>query len=142
MELKIDLISKRRKTLFLVFGTGLFLIASARIVLYIFGDNVAKPFDWIYFGIFALNGLFFVYQGLEETYLLINSEMIVLKNVLFEKKLCVAWNEVKAINYRMNRIEFVKTDDTMATLYFDTFNYTSVQKIRETIVEIAKEKNL
>ena len=141
MKLKIDLISQKKKTLFLVFGTGLFLIASARIVIYFFGNEAAKPFDWIYFGIFALQGLFFVYQGLEEAYLLINSELILLKNTLFEKKLFVAWNEVKSVNYRINRIEFVKTDDTIMTLYFETFNYASVQKIKETIAVLAKEKN-
>ena len=139
MELKIDFVNKKKKILFLVLG--LLLVGSKIFIDFYWNKNI-NSLDWISLGGLISVGLFSIYMGLEKSYILINTEQIFLKKPIFEKNLFVTWNEIKSINPKITRIEIQKTDDTILKLYFDWFSYESVKKIKKTILDIAKEKNI
>jgi hypothetical protein len=141
MELKIDSIRKKKKIFYLTLGIVYLLLTGARIIVDYFGYNTL---DWIHFSLFAFFGIFFLYLGLAKTYILIDSECISQKTPIFEKSHFVTWDEIKSINYNLylDGFEIRKVDNTIFTLYFDDFNSTSVNKIKETIISNAKEKDI
>ena len=148
MELYIDLLRERRKKSFfrIIFGIFICLFGSTRF----FVTETMTPFDWIYFGGFTLIGIVHLIEGLGypiksffgEAYLLINSELIVLKASVWNKKQFVKWNDVKSINYKLNKFEFEKTDGSIMHFDLFEFNYRLIIEVKQTINSIAKEKNI
>jgi len=148
MELNIDLLKgKREKSLFrVVFGILFCLCGSSRI----FVTEVMKPFDWIYFGVFILGGISHLIEGLGysiesffgKAYILINSELISIKAGIFSKQQSVNWNEIESIDYKLNRFEVKKTDNTSMIINLSMLDYVSINEIKKTIDCIAKGKNI
>jgi len=150
MELKIDLLEKKKKNLWLI-GFGILAFSFA----IFFGIVEKKPLDWfiwVYFGFFVLHGVNYFIRGLGysierflgKAYILINSEIISLKSSIYEKKQFVNWNEIKSINYNPISTEFKieKTDGTTQVINISNFDYALLLEIKKTVSCIAKEKNI
>ena len=140
---------KRKKSVFrIILGVCCILLAVSWIIIRVFGDEIIKPFDWSFFGIFALNGVFHLMEGLgypieglfRNNHILINSELI----SICDKKHFINWNEIKSIDYNINfqKLEIIKTDNTIQILNLTKFDYTLLNEIKKTIGCIAKEKNI
>ena len=136
MELKIDLLGKGRRIVFLVAGTYFFLVFTRFVFLW---DGAI---DWTLACGYAIIGAGFVYMGFTKTYVLINSELIFIKKEFFVKNLHVKWSEIKRVNYKSDRIELIKTDNTNSTIFLDLLSYSSVKQIKKIIFGIAKEKEI
>ena len=91
MELKIDLLENPKKSFFrIVLGVLFIVLSCVWIMIRITHKEVISLFDWFYFGIFAINGIFHTAEGLGfffgKAYILINPELISLKAGVFDKK--------------------------------------------------------
>ena len=151
MELKINLLEKKKKSLFrVILGIGCVLIVSSWILFIFIERGIIRPFDWFYFGIFMLNGVIHFVEGLGysleslfgKAYILINSEIISLKSSAFDKEQSVNWNEIKSIYYKIDRFNIKKTDDTTIFINISKFDYKLMRQIKETVDCIAKAKNI
>ena len=152
MELNVDLLKKDEKSFFRV-GVGiLFIIISCmQIITRITHEEVIRPFDWFYSGIFALGGIAHIVEGLGlfsfdrifgKAYILINSELILLKPSVFNKEQSVYWNNIKSIDYKPNKLKIETIDDTNVIINLSLVSFLLKQEIRRTIDCIAKEKNI
>ena len=154
MEINIDpLEEKRKKSVFrIIFGICCGLLAVSWIIVRFFENEIIKPSDWFLFGVFALNCVFHLIEGLGypfeslfgKTYILINSELIKIKASVCDKEQFINWNEIKSINYKINlqKLEIIKTDDTIQILNLTKLDYKLLIELKKTIGRIAKEKNI
>jgi len=151
MDLKIDLLKKPKKSHFRIFlGVLMFLFAIGWIFIIVNENRDITPFDWIYSGIFSLNGVLHLTEGLGysfesffgKAYVLVNSEGFLLKVSVFGKKQYVNWGEIKSVDYKLNKFEIKKTDNTTVTLNLSKFDYVSINEIKKAINDIVKEKNI
>jgi len=149
MDLKIDLLKKQKKSLFrVIFGILMFSLAIIRVIK----NRDLMPFDWIYFGIFSLNGVFHFIEGVGysfesffgKAYILINLECISLKTSVFKKEQCINWDEIKSIDYNRisEKLRIEKTDNANVIVDFYKFGYSFNDEIKGIIDHIAKEKNI
>ena len=112
--------------------------------------EVIRPFDWLYSGLFALNGIVHVAEGLGfsidslfgKAYILINPECINLKAGVFDKEQFAYWDNIKSIDYKFNKFKIVKTDNTNMIINLSKFSYFLNNEIKEVVSCIAKEKNI
>ena len=152
MELKIDLLKRkvvnnsRHRVFFGMYSLG--MVSGWIITKIIIGKEIIKPFDWIYFGVFALIGIVvLVTEGLaryfRKAYILINSEIISLRADVFEKEQFINWNEIKSIDYMVAaKFKIKKTDDTTMIIDLSKFDYALLQEIKKVVDCIAKEKDI
>jgi hypothetical protein len=146
MELKIDLLNREKKSLLRVVF-GIFFITGAFLWI-IFRKEIIKPYDWAFFGIFVLNGVFHLIEGLGyaaesvfgKSFIVINSELISLKSGVFDKKQSIEWVEIKSVYCKWNTYVFTKTDETTKTIRTSSFNYPLTKEIEKAINSIANEK--
>ena len=153
MELKIDLLEKRRKSnLRIAFGILCILLAGIWVILGIIKkeDTELLFLRTLNGFLYVLWGMFFLIEGFGyplgrffgKAYILINSESISLKTSIYGKKQFVNWNEIKSMEYKLNKFKIQKTDDTTVFISLADFEYLLKQEIKKTINCIAKEKNI
>ena len=152
MELKIDLLErKRKKSLFrVILGILMFLLAIGWIIIRVIENRSTTPFDWVYSGLFMLNGVLHFVEGLGyssesffgKAYILINSELISLKASIYNKNQIVNWSDIKTIDYKLNKYEIKKTDNTNMIINLSKFDYILKDEIIKVINDITKEKNI
>ena len=151
MELKIDLYDKYRKKsiLRMAFGIFFFLIAIAGFIVISYKGTL-KLFMWFSYGIFAINGIVQFLEGFGyqfeslfgKAYIWINDDFISLKSSAFNQAQLINWGEIQCIEYKLNKFVIQKTDDTIQVIDLSKFEYVLNMKIKETIIDIAKEKNM
>ena len=151
MDLKIDLLKKPKKSLFrVILGILMFMLAISWIIIRVVENRNITPFDWIYSGVFSLNGIFHFVEGLGysfesffgKAYILINLKCISLKASVFDKEQSINWDEIKSIDYRLSKFEIEKKDNTNMILNLSKFDYISINEIKKAINDIAKEKSI
>ena len=135
MEVKVNIIGKKRKVFFLVIGV-VFLVYAVVEFFIIRSTPIGALFP-------ILMGIYWLHLGLAKVHLLINSEFILQKGRDFsEKKKFVLWKDIKSINPKIDELGIIKTDGTIVRLFYDMFEYSSVREIKKTIFALAKEKNV
>ena len=149
MELKIDLREKQGKSLFRVILGVLFIIISvAWIINRVIQNLDINLFDWFYSIIFALNGIIHIVGGFGssfedlfgETYVLVNEELISLKLNMFFPGQSIYWKDIKSIEYKINRYQINKVDNTNITLDLSSLSYAYKQQVKESIDAVIEEK--
>lgn len=151
MELKKDLLKKNKKSLFRIILGILFLVISILWITNRIIDNLTiRPFDWLYTAILVLNGLVYTIDGfgfsiarlLGKAFIFIDNEQISIKRGITDKEQKVYWKSVKAIDYKLNKFRVQNIDNTSMTLDLSKFDFVLKNEIKETIISIAKEKNI
>jgi len=152
MELKIDLLEKKRKkSLFrIILGIAFVIIASLWVIIRLVEEKTITPFDWFYSGILLFNGVINFVEGLGysferffgKAYILINSEAISVKASIYDKNQSINWSDIKTIDYKLNKYEVKKTDHTSMIINLSNFDYLSINEIKKAISHYAKEKNI
>jgi len=147
MEMNINLLKEKGKSSFrVILGISSVLIASVWIFIRIIGMEIIKPVDWIFFGFFALNGVFHFIEGLGyffgKAYILINPESISIKASALDANQSVIWSEIEVIDYTPNILIITKTDNTTLRINLFRFNYVLINEIKKTVCYIANEKNV
>ena len=151
MELKIDLLEKKKRswgrTGFGVFGV---LFAIVFMIIHFNERGIIRSSDWMYSGFLILTSVPHIIAGLGYTfeyffgkaYILIDSEIISLKTGAFAKEQSVNWNEIKSMDYKISKFTIKKTDDTTMIIDISELEYMLIQKIKETMDCVTKEKNI
>lgn len=151
MELKKDLLKKEKKSVFrIILGILFFAISLYWITDRIVANLIIRPFDWLYTGIFALNGVVHTIEGFGfsiarlfgNAFVRIDNERISIKLRIFDKEQNVYWDSIKAIDYKLNKYQIQNLDNTSLTLDLSKLDYALKNDIKTIIDSIAKDKNL
>ena len=151
MEIKKNLLRNEKKS-YLRFALGLifFIISILWIIVKIKNRQEITLFDWLYFGIFTLNGIshsiagfgFRIEELFGKAFIQINEEKISLKTKVLGKEQSVLWSEIQKINYNLNKLHIHKTDNTTLTFNLSEIDYAFKNEIKEFIKRIATEKQI
>jgi hypothetical protein len=155
MELKVNLLEKKEKSLFRII-LGIFgIVIVILYFIFLVKKSVIDPSFWVYLitiVCFAITGAYNLIEGLGyrlesfsgKAYILINSEIISLKAKVFKKEQFINWNEIKSIDYNKFATEFKikKNDDTTMIIDISEFDFILIGEIKKVIDCIAKEKNI
>ncbi len=151
MELKKDLLKKEKKSIFrIILGILFFVISILWITDRIIDNLTIRPFDWLYTGIFALNGVVHTIEGFGfsiarlfgKAFIMIDNERISIKRGITEKEQKIYWKSIKTIDYKLNKFRVQNMDNTSMTLDLSKFDYSLKNEIRGIIDCIAKDKNI
>jgi len=151
MEFKLDLLLQEKKSVFrIVIGILIILVSVAWVISRFIEYQDISVFDWIFGGIFALNGIVHILGGfgvsflrvLGESYILINNDKIALKSSVLAKERSISWHETKSIEYKSNRFKITKTDNTTLKLDFSKLGFAILKEVKEVIGSLAKEKGV
>lgn len=151
MEFKKNLLKKDKKSVFrIILGILFFVFSIIWITDRIMDNLTIRAFDWLYTGVFALNGLVHTLEGFGfsiarlfgRAFVLINNDRISIKTGIFDKEQNIYWNSIKTINYKINKYQFQNIDNTKMILDLSKLNDALKNEIREIVDCIAKDKNI
>lgn len=151
MELKIDLFIKEEKSAFrVVVGVLFILVSIAWIISRNLKNQYVDAFDWSYCGILFLNGIAHILGGLGlpiirlfgESYIRIDEQKLSVKTSILSRDRSILWDDIKRIDYKLNRFKVIKTNDTTLTLDFSKIEYAILKDAKEIITTIAKTKKV
>lgn len=151
MEFKRDLLRIEKKSYFrVVIGIFLLLFSVAWIFDRIIENQTIRVFDWLYTGIFALNGIIHSFEGLGfsvaklfgKAFILINNDVISIKLGVMKKEQTVYWNDIKSIDYKLNKFIVQNIDNSNLTIDVSKIDYALKNEIKDIIAQITKDKNL
>lgn len=151
MEIKKNLLRNEKKSYYrFALGIIFFIISILWIIVKIKNKQEITLFDWLYFGIFTLNGIshsiagfgFRIEELFGKAFIQINEEKISLKTKVLGKEQSVLWTEIQKINYNLNKLYIHKTDNTTLTFNLSEIDYAFKNEIKEFIKSIATEKQI
>lgn len=151
MVLKHDLLLIERKSLFrIILGIIFLMLSLAWLVIKETNEQIVRPFDWLFLGVFLINGIVHLIEGsgyslsrlFGKAFILIDIERIVIKTGVFAKAQNISWQDIKSITHKPVRCQIVRNDGTLITLNLSKLNYSLVKDIKSTINDIANEKGL
>lgn len=151
MELKRDLLVIQKKSVFrIIMGILFFIISITWIVDLVISGKNNRPFDWIFFLIFVLNGLVHSIEGFGfsftrlfgKAFILIDNERIAIKTGVLTREQSISWMDIKSISYKPIRFKVTRQDDTLLAFNLSKLDYSLVKDIKNSINEIANEKGL
>lgn len=96
---------------------------------------------WIVAGILILLGTFIDKRVTDKYYLNIDDEMISAK-LAFTQKIKIAWEDIKSLNLKPIKVEFILTNGKKQDLSLSQLSYNDVKLIKKKISEFAKYKNV
>jgi hypothetical protein len=150
-ELSINLVviparSKTRKAV----GIITILIAISWLTANIIYKGTLSLFDIVYSLFFSIYGIFFTLDGagisakswFGESYIRINTEGLYIKKSVFKKEWVLLWNDIEQVEITVIKIKFTLSDKTHKELDYDNLEFEHIQKIKQTINSLAKEKNI
>jgi len=149
MELKRGLLKISKKSLFrIILGIGFPIIAISWIVAINVEYDDIRPFDWLYFGLFVFSGIIHIFEGFGysfsklfgNAFIMIDQNIIRIKNGVLEKEQHILWNEIASIDYKPTNFQITKKDKTTIALKLSNLDYSLIQEIKEIIRHIGKEK--
>lgn len=147
MELKKDLLKKDKKSIFrIILGVLQFTCV---IVWLTDTDNhliLRRPFNWIFLGCLVLSGILYIIDGfgfaIGKAFIFIDKEIISIKIGVFDKKQSIVWNDIKSINYKINNVEIIRSDNSSMTFNIKSLGYSLIKNIKQVISGIASEKGI
>ncbi len=145
MTVKIDLYRKheksRAKVAFGIISEVLGLI-SLYYVIKGNGERIIIPFWLMYLGfLFIAEGLGRdIFSIFGEPYVLVDDEKIETKFTSIEKPSRVSWENVSSVKFGVTKIEIKRKDGKTFVIPYGQLSYENVQKIKDAIRVLAKEK--
>ena len=133
-----------RRKLQLILGI-IFIALSISWILIKMNDEIIV-FDWIYSAIFFLNGVnaimqyygYIIEEFFGKRFIRITDEKIQYKPKTFKPETTILWENITSIQFKVNKIEFKCNDGKTLNLQYSSMEYSSVQKLKDAISEIAK----
>jgi hypothetical protein len=151
MELKIDLLPKKRRSNFtLVMG----LISIALPVIYFITNKLSDeelsgsflPI-MVYLGLNGINGIvgglgYSIEKLFGTAYVHIDEEQIVVKSKLMTKGQSFLWDNIKSLEYKTNWYKIIDKNDLHSKLLLSDLEFKVLVETREAIHSIAAEKGI
>lgn len=149
MEYKRDLLKNNDKSIFrLIFGIAFLVISIFWIVTRFYENDLIRPFDWFYSGVFALNGVAHIFVGFGssierffgKSFVHIDNDTINMKFGAFEKAQKVYWQDIISIDYVPHRFTFQMKDSSTKIFSLTKLDNSCISNIKEMISKIATTK--
>lgn len=113
-------------------------------------NNEIIVFDWIYSGVFFLNGIvsimqyygFIIEEFFGKRFIRITNKKIQYKPRTLKSEIVILWEDIHAIQFKVNHVKIEYNDGKTFKLQYNSMDYRSVQQLKETIREIAKSYNI
>jgi len=151
MELNINLLEIHKRSWWRIL-LALAFIAISLIWLFakIGNDQTISTFDWIYFSVMLLNGVFHFIWGMGysltkyfgKAYIFVNSEQIAIKPTISSKIQRISWNEVQSVLYKTNGFRIIKSNGSVFNLTLEELDYSHITRIKEVVKQIAESRKL
>lgn len=151
MELTKNLLRKEKRSYYSFFvGILFFVISFLWIIVKIREGQKITIFDWVYSGLFSLNGIvqslgsfgFQIEELFGKAFIIINDERISIKTEVFDKEQTILWADIKKISYNINKFQIIKMDGKTLTLDVSKINYALKNEVRELVENISNEKHI
>ncbi|PKQ63982.1 hypothetical protein BZG02_08190 [Labilibaculum filiforme] len=151
MKLYIDLVKRNEKNPLWVFIGLMFLVASMLwITPKLLNSELIGIFDWFYFSFFALNGVVHTIGGLGypvegligKAFIEVDNNSIKFKFGVLKKEEAVNWENIQTIDFKTYQFLICRKDNTYLTFPLFKLEYAMVQKIKNTITELATKKEI
>jgi hypothetical protein len=151
MELKRDLLVVQKKSVFrIIMGILFFVISIVWVIDLVINSKTSRPFDWLFFGVFVMNGLIHSIEGFGfslarlfgKAFILIDTDRIAIKTGVLAKEQSVYWKDIKSLSYKPIRFKIVRNDNTSMTFNLSKLDYLLIKDMKISINEIANEKGL
>jgi len=140
---------RESKKIQLVFGFIFIILSILWILQKKHFNSQIFAFDWLYSGIFLMNGVIILRYNIgihiEEIfgkrYIKITPEEIDYKPKTFKRATKTKWVELKTINFKVNSIELESINSKNLRIKYTNLEYASVQQLKETILQCAQNNN-
>ena len=151
MELKRDLFVIQKKSVFrIILGIIFLMLSLAWLVNRETNDQIIRPFDWLFLGVFVMNGVVHSIEGLGfslarlfgKAFILIDHERIVIKTGVFAKEQNVSWQVIKSIAHKPVRCQIARNNGSSVILNLSKLDYSLIKEIKSSINNIAIGKGL
>ncbi len=150
MEIHQDLLRIEKSNFRIILGVLSLILAITFFMIEMIDNGSMSTFYFIYFLFFFLNGIVNIIEGkgissskfFGKAYILINKEKVLIKKSILNKEKSVYWNEIESIRLASNNFVFETFNKELLTIKLSEFNYSLIQKIKETVGNIAKENNI
>lgn len=146
-----DLLTKRKSKFALVLGIIFLVVSVSSIPIKLAEKNTLSTFDWIYFIVFFLNGIYWIIAlglGLQverifgKAYIRIDNEKIVFKTGVIEKLHEISWNEINSIEYNSSCFIIKRKNRSDYKIRVSNLEYSTIQEIKALVDEISQSKNI
>lgn len=146
-----DLLTKRKSKFALVLGIIFLVVSVSSIPIKLAEKNTLSTFDWIYFIVFFLNGIYWIIAlglGLQvegifgKAYIRIDNEKIVFKTGVIEKLHEISWNEINSIEYNSSCFIIKRKNRSDYKIRVSNLESSTIQEIKALVDEISQSKNI
>lgn len=146
----MNLLGKEKRSIYKIIIGLLFMVLPTIWITDRFTDNLTiRPFDWLYAGIFALNGVFHITSGFGisiiglfgKAFIVINNNQISIKPDILSKEQRINWDDIKTIDYKLNKYIIQRADNTSFILDLSKIDYNLKADVKNIINSIAEERN-
>lgn len=151
MEIKIDLLRNNKKSLLrLLLGISFAVISILMILPKLIENELIRPFDWIFSGVFAFNGMIYIFWGLGtsverffgKAFVHIDKVMISFKQSIFAKEQKIGWEEIRSIEYNLSKFSFIKFDDSIYYFAISKLDDSDLIGLLNIISKLSASKNI
>lgn len=144
MEIKIDLLAKRKSIIRIIFGL---LVLVYVVFLALRAGEVSDYFGLVIFGLIAWINLIEGYGYLPQkvfgkAFIEINYNVIVVKTRVGRKAISICWDKITSINFRYTELLIEKKDSSELSIDTKDLSYEIQNEIKEAIIKIASEKEI
>jgi len=102
-------------------------------------EHFNPPLDWLFGVVLVLNGIFLTVGGFGyslaklfgKAFVIIYKERISIKANIFVKEQKVLWDDIKSIDYNLNRCHIVKTNDNKQIIDLSKFDHSLLKTLRK-----------
>jgi hypothetical protein len=150
MRYKRDLLKNNDKSIFsVVLGFIFILLSVVWIITRLAENELIRPFDWLFFVIFTLNGLTHIFAGFGisierffgKAFVQIDSNSIDIKLSIFKKEQNLYWQDIQSIDYVPHKFTFQMTNGTKV-FSFTNFGNSCISEIKNIISKNADSNKI
>jgi hypothetical protein len=151
MEFNKNLLKTPKKSkVRIIFGIAFIVFSCIWISLRLMDNLPIRFFDWLYSGVFSLNGVIHIMAGFGysiegvfgKAFIKIDSEFINVKLGSFEKESKISWQAITSIDYKPTLFRIHKIDNTTQVVEIEKLDYSGIQEVKDVISKIAEDKKL
>ena len=151
MEFYDDLTDQQKKHPFrFIVGLLSFVLA-----IFWFLDSLSNTeplslFAWGFFAFLLFNGIWHVWEGMGlsinrlfgKACIIINEEIIYLKDRIFGSALKLSWDLVKSISFKSYRVEVLEANGNCVEFDLSKMNFKQFEKVKQAIRYMAEKKEI
>jgi hypothetical protein len=151
MELKIDLIPKRKRSNFtILLGSIGVALSIIYFIIIMHGNNEKLTSQWpimLYMFVYGINGIivglgYSVEKFFGSAYVHIDDEHIAIKPGVRTKEQSIFWSQIKSLEYKANWFKIIHSDGSSSKFSLSDLEFKVLIEARDAIRMMAAEKGI